>query len=213
MVYMPEHFTENDVAAMHDVIRTSPLGTIVTLGDDGLEANHIPFVLDPTHGNYGRLLGHVARRNDLWRYHRPEIDALVIFQVADAYISPNWYASKQETGEAVPTWNYSVVHVYGRLIAHDDPKWVRGQAGMLTKIHEATQPHPWKMADAPQEYTAQRLTEIVGIEIPISRLIGKTKASQNRTESDRRGVADALTASGNQQMAELVARFIPDETS
>ena len=213
MVYMPEHFTENDVAAMHDVIRTSPLGTIVTLGEDGLEANHIPFVFDPSHGAHGRLLGHVARRNDLWRHHRPEMEALVIFQAADAYVSPNWYASKQETGEAVPTWNYTVVHVYGQLIVHDDPKWVRGQAGMLTKIHEATQPHPWKMADAPQEYTAQRLTEIVGIEIPISRLIGKTKASQNRTESDRRGVADALTASGNQQMAELVARFIPDETS
>lgn len=197
MVYVPQHFAETDIAAMHRLIRAFPLGTLVTLGADGLAADHIPFVLDTRTGEHGRLLGHVARNNAVWRDPDPDRDALVLFQSVEAYITPNWYATKRETHQVVPTWNYAVVHAYGRLIVHDDAKWVRGQAGMLTKQQEATQPTPWKMADAPPAYTAANLEHIVGIEIPIVRLVGKVKASQNRRDDDRDGAIDGLRETGD----------------
>ena len=206
MVYLPAHFEEHDLAFMHQMIRDYGLGTIVTLAPDGLTANHIPFVLDAKAGDYGRLLGHVARNNTLWREHREDLETLVVFQVTDAYVTPNWYPSKREHGSVVPTWNYAVVHVYGPLVIHDDPKWIRGQAGMLTKQQEANQATPWKMADAPREYTDHMLEQIVGIEIPITRIIGKTKASQNRTSEDRQGVIDGLTEIREIAMAQIVAR-------
>jgi transcriptional regulator len=197
MVYLSPHFAEADLDAMHQLIREHPLGTLITLGAEGLTANHIPFILDTRAGGNGRLLGHVARNNAVWHDHDPDLDALVVFQSTEAYISPGWYATKRETGEVVPTWNYAVVHISGRLVVHDDPKWVRGQAGMLTKQQEASQPAPWKMADAPPAYTATQLASIVGIEIPITRLVGKTKASQNRRESDRAGAIAGLRETGD----------------
>ncbi len=207
MVYLPQHFEETDTAAMHRLIGAFPLGTLVTLGAEGLDANHIPFVLDTRAGEYGRLLGHVARNNPVWGDHDPGQDALVVFQAVEAYITPNWYATKRETHEVVPTWNYAVVHAYGRIIVHDDVKWVRGQAGMLTKQQEAAQPTPWKMADAPPAHTAANLEQIVGIEIPIARLIGKFKASQNRRDVDRAGAIAGLRETGepgNVAMAEFM---------
>jgi len=204
---MPQHFEETDTAALHRLIGAFPLGTLVTLGGEGLAANHIPFVLDARAGAYGRLLGHVARNNAIWRDHDPDIESLVVFQSVEAYITPNWYATKRETHEVVPTWNYAVVHAYGRIIVHDDGKWVRGQAGMLTKQQEASQPTPWKMADAPPPYTAANLEQIVGIEIPSARLVGKLKASQNRREIDRAGAIAGLRETGepgNVAMAELM---------
>jgi transcriptional regulator len=207
VVYLPRHFAETDTEAMHRLIRAFPLGTLITLGDDGLAANHVPFVLDARAGGHGRLLGHVARNNAVWHDHDPNRDALVVFQSVAAYISPNWYATKRETHEVVPTWNYAVVHVYGRIVVHDDVKWVRGQAGMLTKQQEASQPTPWKMADAPPAYTAANLEQIVGIEIPIARLVGKFKASQNRRDADRVGAIAGLGETGDPgdaAMAELM---------
>lgn len=207
MVYLPQHFAETDTAAMHRLIGAFPLGTLITVGADGIAANHIPFVLDPRAGEHGRLLGHVARNNAVWRDHDPDVDALVVFQSVDAYITPNWYATKRETHEVVPTWNYAVVHAYGRLIVHDDVKWIRGQAGMLTKQQEASQATPWKMADAPPAYTAGMLAQIVGLEIPIARLIGKFKASQNRRDADQAGAIAGLRETGepgNAAMAELM---------
>jgi transcriptional regulator len=207
VVYVPEHFAETNTAAMHRLISAFPLGTLVTLDAEGLAANHIPFVLDARTGAYGRLLGHVARNNAVWCDHDPDMEALVVFQSVEAYITPNWYATKRETHEVVPTWNYAVVHAYGRIIVHDDGKWVRAQAGMLTKQQEASQPMPWKMADAPPAYTAANLEQIVGIEIPIARLIGKFKASQNRRDVDRAGAIAGLRETGepgNVAMAELM---------
>ena len=207
MVYVPQHFAVTDVTAMHQLIRDVPLGTMVTVGSDGLVANHIPFVLDARSGEYGRLLGHVARNNVVWRDHDPDMEALVVFQSVEAYITPNWYETKRETHEVVPTWNYAVVHAYGRIIVHDDVKWVRGQAGMLTKQQEMSQPTPWKMADAPPAYTAANLEQIVGLEIPIARLIGKFKASQNRRDADRVGAISGLRETdqpGNVAMADLM---------
>src|SRR5215210_3644773 len=192
---------------MHQLIRDVPLGMLVTLSAEGLAANHIPFVLDAGAGEHGRLLGHVARNNPVWWDYDPEQDALVVFKSVEAYITPNWYATKRETREVVPTWNYAVVHASGRIIVHDDVKWVRGQAGMLTKQQEASQPTPWKMADAPSPYTAANLEQIVGIEIPIARLVGKFKASQNRRDVDRAGAIAGLRETGepgNVAMAELM---------
>lgn len=194
MVYLPEHFAEHDRAAINSLIETHPLGLLVTLGSEGLTANHIPFVLDPDTGDYGHLLGHVARNNALWRDYDANQGALVVFQAAEGYISPNWYPTKAETHQVVPTWNYAVVHASGPLIIHDDEKWLRGQAGRLTKMMEASQPQPWKMADAPRDYLAMMLSNIVGIEIPITRLVGKTKAGQNRVSIDREGAITGLRA-------------------
>lgn len=207
MVYLPPHFADTDIAAMHAVITAAPVGILISIGDDGLAANHIPFVLDPSGGERGRLLGHVARANSVWHDHDFDRDALVVFRAADAYVSPNWYPTKRETHEVVPTWNYAVVHAYGPLVVHDDAKWVRGQAGMLTKRQEASQPVPWKMADAPADYTAAMLRQIVGIEIPIARLIGKVKAGQNRTDEDRAGAIAGLRETqrpGDLAMAEIM---------
>ena len=207
MVYLPQHFEETGTEAMHRLIRNFPLGTLITLGADGLTANHIPFVFDAHMGEHGRLLAHVARNNTVWHDHDPHQDALVVFQSVEAYISPSWYATKRETHEVVPTWNYATVHAYGRIVVHDDAKWVRGQAGMLTKQQEASQPAPWKMADAPPAYTAANLEQIVGIEIPIARLIGKFKASQNRRDGDRAGAIAGLRETGdpgNVAMAEFM---------
>lgn len=196
MVYLPPHFEEQRIAAMHELIRAHPLGTIVHLGPDGLSANHIPFLIDPAAGPNGTLIAHVARNNDLWREASPVIETLVIFHGPDAYVSPNWYATKRETHEVVPTYNYAVVHAYGRIQVHDDEKWLRGVIGKLTKVMEAPQPSPWKMADAPRDYLNARLTEIVGIEIEITRLIGKSKLSQNRPLADREGAIAGLRGTG-----------------
>lgn len=209
MVYLPSHFTESDPDAIYELIEANPLGMLITMGSHGITANPIPCVLDRDWGEQGRLLLHVARNNPVWCDFDPGVQALVVFQSVDRYITPNWYASKQTTHEVVPTWNYAMVQVRGELIVHDDEKWVRGQAGKLTKMAEAAEPVPWKMADAPREYTEGMLANIVGIEIPIRSLVGKVKASQNRTEEDAAGAVDGLRSRGSEAdlaMADLIER-------
>jgi transcriptional regulator len=211
-MYVPVAFEETRVEVMHQLIAGYPLGTLVTLGPDGLAANHIPFLLDQRSGEHGTLIGHVARNNEVWRVHDDGSEALVVFQSVDGYITPNWYASKRETHQVVPTWNYAVVHAYGPLVVHEDPKWLRGVVGRLTKRFEAGEPTPWKMADAPPDYIATQLDQIVGVEIPISRLTGKWKTSQNRQPTDRDGVITGLTERdqpGDATMAELVRSTLP----
>lgn len=211
MIYAPEHFVEPDPRAMHSLIEANPLGLLITLGGDGLSANHIPFVLDRNSGAEGRLLGHVARNNAVWHDHVAGQEALIVFQSAEGYISPNWYATKQATHQVVPTWNYAVAHVYGPLVIHDDEKWLRGQAGRLTKLMEAVQPSPWKMADAPGDYLKMMLANIVGIEILITRLIGKVKAGQNRDLADREGAIAGLRGNGDPgdaAMADVMAAIL-----
>ena len=209
MVYLPPHFVETDTDAIHGLIEAHPLGLLIVMTSQGITANPIPAVLDRDWGEQGRLLLHVARSNPVWREVDPAVEALVVFQSVDRYITPNWYASKQTTHEVVPTWNYAMVQVRGEPIVHDDEKWIRGQAGKLTKMMEAAEPVPWKMADAPREYTAGMLANIVGIEIPIRSLIGKFKASQNRTEEDAAGAVAGLRERGSDAdmaMAELIER-------
>jgi transcriptional regulator len=207
MVYLPEHFATSDLEALQRLIADQPLATLVTLGPDGITANHIPLLLDASRGGRGTLIGHVARNNDLWREGYHQAETLAVFRSAEAYVSPNWYASKAETHEVVPTWNYAVVHAYGPLVIHDDEKWVRGVVGRLTKAMEASQPAPWKMADAPHDYLRSMLANIVGIEMPVTRMTGKWKVSQNRSAADRAGAAAGLRATGDAgdaAMADLI---------
>jgi transcriptional regulator len=215
MVYLPAHFEEQRPEAMHGLIRAHPLGTIVHIGAGGLTANHIPFLIEPARGPHGTLIAHVARNNDLWREVTPGAESLVVFQAADAYISPNWYATKRETHEVVPTYNYAVVHAYGEVQVHDDEKWVRGVIGKLTKAMEALQPAPWKMADAPRDYLTMMVGNIVGIEIEITRIIGKTKLSQNRVLADRAGAIAGLrsmNSPGDSATADAMESLLLEET-
>jgi transcriptional regulator len=146
----------------------------------------------------------VARANPVWRDIAPDSDVLVIFRAVDAYISPNWYPSKHEHHRQVPTWNYMVVHAHGRATVHDDERYLRGVVGRLTKRHEAAQARPWKMADSPQPFINEMLTSIVAIEIAVTRLVGKSKLSQNKERRDVLGAAHALQAQGDDTIADAM---------
>lgn len=205
-MYSPEQFAEPRIEVMQDLIRQYPLATLVTLAGDGLNANHIPLHLCGDDGSaYGCLRGHVARANPLWRADESSAELLAIFQAPNAYISPSWYASKRETGRVVPTWNYAAVHAYGRLQAVDDPVWILDQIVAMTAAQEAAFFEPWAVADAPADFTERLLTQIVGIEIRITRLLGKWKVSQNQPAANRSSVIAGLRETGHESMADLVA--------
>ncbi|ODU97929.1 MAG: transcriptional regulator [Rubrivivax sp. SCN 70-15] len=192
-MYLPAHFEQKDVQALHALMRAHPLATLVTTAADGPTADHLPLEYDAASGT---LRGHVARANPLWR-HADGQPVLAVFGGPQAYVSPGWYPSKAATHKVVPTWNYTVVHAHGRLRAVDDAPWLRALVGRLTDRFEAERaapPEPWSVADAPEDYIAQMLRAIVGIEIGVERLLGKWKVSQNRSEADRLGVAAGLGA-------------------
>jgi transcriptional regulator len=193
-MYIPKHFEESRIEVLHQLIRAHPMAALVTLTSDGLDANHIPLEIDPEPAPFGTLRGHVARANPLWR--DPGSQALAIFQGPNTYISPSWYVTKQETGKVVPTWNYAVVHAHGCLRAVDDKNWLRAFVERLTNRHESGRRNPWKVTDAPADYIDGLLDTIVGLEMPITRLVGKWKVSQNRPERDREAVAGVLQQEG-----------------
>jgi transcriptional regulator len=208
-MYIPKHFEETDLGVLHALMRAHPLATWVTTGADGaLMANHVPFLVDPDRGEHGTLVAHVARANPVWRAGTRSI---VVFQGAQAYISPSWYPGKQDHGKVVPTWNYAVVHAHGTPRAIEDRNWLLRLVTRLTDTHEAGSAAPWKVADAPADYVDQMLKAIVGIEMPIERIEGKWKLSQNRPAADRLGVADGLAAQGDAQ-ATAMAALIRDVT-
>jgi transcriptional regulator len=207
-MYIPAHFAETDVAALHRAIVEWPLGAMIVATPSGMVANHVPFELDSTKGAFGTLRCHVARNNDVWRH--PNAECLVIFAGPSAYISPNLYPTKKEHGKVVPTYNYAVVHAHGRLAIHDDVKWLRGLVGRLTNRFEASQTDPWKMGDAPREYIDEQLEQIVGIEIEIARLEGKWKMSQNRPAIDKASVVTGLKQSASEADRE-VARMVEEQ--
>jgi transcriptional regulator len=194
-MYLPAHFEETRVDVLHALIREQPLGLLVTLADAGLQANPIPFLIDPDPAPFGTLRGHVARANPVWRDTRGDVDALVVFQGPQAYVSPSLYASKAESGKVVPTWNYVTVQARGSLRAIDDAQWVRALVERLTRTHETGRADPWAVSDAPADYIAAMLRAIVGIEIAPRSLTGKWKVSQNRGSADRAGVARGLVES------------------
>ena len=210
-MYLPKHFEETRVEVLHALIHAYPFGTLVTLTAGGLDANHIPFEVDPEPSPFGTLRGHVARANPVWRGISAGAEALVIFQGPDTYISPSWYETKVETGKVVPTWNYVVVHAHGVPRFIDDRAWLRAFVTRLTERHEAGRQTPWKVTDAPAEYIDAQLGAIIGLEIPIARLVGKWKVSQNRPPRDRAGVIDGLTREAGRaapEMAKLIQPFI-----
>jgi transcriptional regulator len=192
-MYIPRANEENRVSVMQALMVSHPLATLVTLGDSGLFASHIPMVLDNDGSQFGVLKGHLSRANRQWRDFVPTVDALAIFAGHQHYISPNWYPGTREHGKEVPTWNYVVVHAYGPLKVIQDHDWLLTNVEKLTNIHEAGSPVPWKVSDAPKEFIKSQLNGIVGLELPIQRLQGKWKVSQNRTESERKGVVEGLS--------------------
>lgn len=191
-MYMPAHFAEERTEVLHGLIADHPLGALVTMGPNGLDANHIPFEFDPAQGPHGTLRAHVARSNPVWQEAADRAEALVIFQGPSAYISPSWYPSKHDAHRQVPTYNYMVVHAHGNIIVRDDEPFVRGLVARLTRKMEAGEATPWKMGDAPADFISQMLAAIVGIEIPVERLTGKWKLGQNKAAEDRRGAATTL---------------------
>ena len=208
-MYVPKHFEEKRVEVLHEFIRAHPLGALVTLAPDGLDANHIPFEVDPDPAPFGTLRGHVARANSVWRESSRDTPALVIFQGPEHYISPSWYPTKKETGKVVPTWNYVVVHAHGPLRFIDDPNRAREHVERLVHRHEVGRTEPWKVTDAPPDYIDKQLGAIIALEIPIARLTGKWKVSQNRIARDRDGVVESLLREDRDSaasMADLVRR-------
>ena len=206
-MYVPEHFAMAD-GAVQDLLREHGAGDLVTATAQGLVATMLPFVFDPDRGPHGALLGHVARNNDHWR-QVPVGEALVILRGPDAYISPQWYASKREHGRVVPTWNYVTAHVYGDLVVHDDVGWLDDLVRRLTEKHEAGFPQPWAVDDAPARFLAGQLRAIVGVEVVISRIEAKAKLSQNRPAADIDGVVDGARGHGDDAMSRAVQEARP----
>jgi len=203
-MYTPKHFVETRVEALHGLIRAYPFATLVTRAADGLTANHLPFE------RVGEVLhGHVARGNELAQLDGAQV--LLVFQGPDGYISPNWYPSKHETGREVPTWNYAVVHVHGRLRVIDDAAWLRRLLETLTDHHEAGQPQPWKISDAPEDHIEKSLRAIVGLEVAVDRIEGKFKLSQNHPARNRAGVVAGLHERDGDGDAELAALMTQQE--
>ena len=208
-MYTPPHFLESRSEELQRLLRAHPLGLLVVDGRDGLDANHLPFLLDADRGEHGVLLAHVARANPIWQQVADGAAVLVVFRGAQGYVSPNWYPSKHEHHRHVPTWNYEAVHAHGRLRIRDDASFVRGVVARLTREHEAGEPRPWKMGDAPADYVADLVTRIVGLEVEVTRWEGKRKLSQNRDARDFAGVLDALEARGDADLASAMRTVEP----
>ncbi len=189
-MYLPAHFEQHDPAALAALMREHPLAALVSQSADGITADHLPLEYD---ARAGTLRGHVARANPLWQA-ADGAAVLAIFRGAQAYVTPSWYPGKAVTHKVVPTWNYAVVHAHGTLHAVDDAPWLHALVTRLTQHHEAARAAPWAVDDAPADYVQQMLRAIVGIEIRVTRLVGKWKVSQNRSASDREGVAAGLAA-------------------
>ena len=196
-MYLPKSFHETRIEVLHALMRDYPFATVITHGVDGLAANHLPLEL----AGETSLHGHVARGNELANADGAQV--LVIFHGADGYVSPNWYPSKHVTGREVPTWNYAVVHVHGRLRVVHDKVWLRQLLEQLTNRHEASQPKPWRVDDAPEDHIEKMLRAIVGIDIAIERIEGKFKLSQNHVDTNRAGVLQGLAERGGRRDAEL----------
>jgi transcriptional regulator len=206
-MYTPAHFAASP-DAIHDLLARPAAVHLVTATEQGILATMLPLIYEPSIGEHGALHGHLARNNPQWS--APALgESLAILQGADAYVSPSWYASKADHGRVVPTWNYSTAHVYGELVVHEDAAWLRNHVRRLTDVHEAGSDRPWSVDDAPERFISGQLRAIVGVELIISRIEGKTKLSQNRTDADISGVVAGLQAVGQRQVAGEVERARP----
>ncbi len=191
-MYTPKHFAETDTERLFALINAAPLGTLVVNSDSGLEANHIPFIHRREGDGPGELCAHIPRANPLSNALQSETPCLVIFNGPDGYVSPSWYATKQQHGRVVPTWNYSVVHAHGTAVIVDDPEWVHGQINELTDQNESTRPEPWAVSDAPERFTTGLVSSLVGVRVSVARLEGKIKASQNQPARNQQSILQAM---------------------
>ena len=206
-MYEPPLHRQDDVAHLHALIRSHPLGLLISHGEGGLLANAIPFLIDADASKHGTLRAHVARANPQWRDLQAGAEALVVFQGVQHYVTPSWYETKRETGKVVPTWNYLIVQARGRAVVHEDASWLRDQIEALTNKQENPRAKPWAVGDAPDDFIAAQMRAIVGIEIEIADIKGKWKVSQNRNAADRAGVIEGL---GTDAMAEIVRAAAAD---
>lgn len=204
-MYIPKQNIETDLPTLQNLIRLHPLGAWVTLGEGELVANHIPFYLDASRGEFGTLVAHIARANPVWQSFSKTIPSVVIFQGAESYITPSWYPSKKLHGKMVPTWNYVVVHARGFPTIHEDRDWLLGALNRITDHQEQKRAAPWKVADAPEDYLDRLLAGIVGLEIPITSLTGKWKVSQEKAEPDQLGVIAGLAELGDAEAVRMAA--------
>ena len=206
-MYIPKHFDEPRTEVLHELMRSRSLATLVTLSGAGIVANHIPLLLSDASAPLGTLCGHVSRANALWQDFDPKVEALAIFAGPDTYVTPSWYPTKNETGRAVPTWNYVVAHAYGTLRVIEDRAWLRAHVEELTRHKESPRKEPWKVSDAPEDYIERLLSGIVGLEMTLTRIEGKWKVSQNQPDINRDGVVRGLEEIGDDTslaMAQLV---------
>ena len=204
-MYITHQFEETRVNVMHDLIRAHPLATLVVNASSGLNGNHIPLYLSESPEPYGTLQGHIAQANPLLGQIVEGIEALAIFHGPQSYITPSWYATKKETGRVVPTWNYAVVHVYGVLSVIDNASWLRAQLDALTDQNEASFAKPWAVSDAPADHIDKIMTAIVGIELTITKMLGKWKVSQNQPAQNQRGVIAGLNERGLADLKAMAA--------
>lgn len=208
-MYLPEQFEEKRADVLIDLIQRHALGCLIVHAHGELEANHLPFEYD---ADQHLLLAHIAKKNPLYQVLEQSQQALVVFTINDAYVSPNWYEGKFKHHRTVPTWNYAVIHVKGQVSLIEDEKALRGILAKLTRRHEAQQDKPWKMGDAPQDYIQDQLQQIVGVQIEIKDLIGKFKLSQNRSEQDVRNVASAYRQNGQLKLSEMMLNALDEST-
>ncbi|MGJ8569327.1 MAG: FMN-binding negative transcriptional regulator [Hoeflea sp.] len=205
-MYSPPQFEEKDETVLRALIEAHPLGLLISASGSDMLANPVPFLVSVTDG-VTRLRAHVSKANPQWRHIKDGANVLVVFQGAESYVTPSWYAAKAEHGKVVPTWNYAMVQARGSATVHQGSDWLGPQVRELTDRHEVERPVPWKVEDAPDAFVAAQLRGIVGIDISVSELTGKWKVSQNRPEADRRGVHAGLAAQGDEDMTRLVARY------
>ena len=212
-MYIPRKYQQDDVNKYKELITQYPFATLITYTESGIEANHIPLILNHVNGK-DVLQGHIAKANPLWKNVSDKSKVLIVFNGPNCYISPNYYPTKKENGKAVPTWNYVTVHVQGAISFITDDKWNLDMVNNLTNHHEAQQPQPSSISDAPQEYIQRMLPAIVGIEIEILSMMGKWKVSQNQPDKNKQGVYAELSQLAQEsensvlQMAELVKSYI-----
>jgi transcriptional regulator len=195
-MYIPAAFRETRVEVLHELIDAHPLGMLISHGAGGLTASPLPFLVYRQEGQFGTLRAHLAKANPHWQ-ELGEVECLVVFQGEQGYVTPSWYPSKAATQQAVPTWNYAVVQVWGKVRVVDDAAWLRRQLDDLTRFHERDRSPAWAVDDAPEDYIAKQMKAIVGIEIAVARIEGKWKLSQNRNVADRCGVVNGMRSASD----------------
>ncbi|MFY1054053.1 FMN-binding negative transcriptional regulator [Ectopseudomonas khazarica] len=210
-MYCPSAFRQDDLATLHQQIQASGLALLSSAGEQGLQASHLPLLLEPHEGEFGTLYGHFARANPHWRDLATGIEALVVFSGADGYVHPGWYPAKAEHGKVVPTWNYIAVHAWGQAEVFDDPERLLRLLSRLSERHEQERARPWAVSDAPRSYIDAMLRAIVGFALPIRRIEGKWKLSQNRSAGDQAGVRAGLAESARASDRELAQQMNPTD--